>query len=458
MQKVQSERSKMLGTMPLKRLIPQISVPIMISMLVQALYNVVDSIFVAQYDANALTAVSLAYPIQMLMIAVSTGLGTGINSLISRRLGEKRSEEARVAAWNGIFLSAIGALMFVVFGLFFTRSAFHAMTGDATLQEMGTTYLSIVTTFCFGLFMAIVFERMTQSTGNTMLSMITQMVGAITNIILDPIMIFGLLGCPEMGIAGAAIATVIGQFCSMLTGFVLNQTRNRELHLHLPEFRIHMPIIRDILAVGFPSMIMASISSVMTLALNAILTRYGNTPISVLGIYFKLQSFVFMPVFGLSNGMVAILAYNFGARSRSRVYEGIRISLYYALGLMAVGMLAFMLIPHPLMRLFEKGENMEMTLMGIPALRTISLCFLPAAVGISLSTVFQSVGKGTYSLIVSLSRQLLVLLPSAWLLSEAFGTVSAVWWSFPIAELVSFVISLLMYRRVNRKMLQPLEE
>lgn len=451
------ERSQMLGTMPMTRLVPKISVPIMISMLVQALYNIVDSIFVARYDPNALTAVSLAYPIQMLMIALSTGLGTGINSLISRKLGEKRPGEALQAARNGIFLQLCGSALFVVLGLFFSRVFMGMFTPDPVLRELGTTYLSIVCTVSFGLFVSITFERMMQATGNTLLSMTTQMTGAVVNIILDPILIFGLCGMPRMGIAGAAWATVIGQVLGMGLGFILNQRRNPELRLTFRGLRIDGRIIRDILAVGLPSAVMSSISSVLNVLMNLILIAYGNAAVSVLGVYFKLQSFVFMPVFGLSNGLVPIVGYNFGARMKKRVYGAVKVALVYAIAIMGVGMAVFMLMPETLMGLFESGDVSELTEIGVVALRTISTHFILAAIGITLSTVFQAVGRGSYSLIMSLCRQLIVLLPAAWLLSR-LGGLNAIWWSFPIAEAVSLTICLCLYRKCDREMLKSLEE
>lgn len=455
MEMEQQERSKLLGTMEMGRLVAKVSVPIMISMLVQALYNVVDGIFVARYSADALTAVSLAYPIQMLMIAVSTGLGVGINSLISRRLGAKRADEAREAAKNGIFLQLCAFALFFVFGLFFAKPFFRLFTPVEVLQELGGEYLSIVCTFSFGLFMSVCLERMMQATGNTMLSMSTQLLGAVVNIILDPIMIFGLCGCPAMGVAGAAIATVIGQIAGMLLGLILNQTRNRELHLDFRGFRPDGQILRGVLSVGFPSIIMQSISSVMNVTMNLILMAYGNTAVSVLGVYFKLQSFIFMPVFGLSNGLVAIIGYNYGARLRQRIYSAIKVAVKLALLIMGVGMLAFLLIPQVLLSLFEAGEASELTEMGVVALRTISSHFLLAAVGITLSTVFQAVGKGLYSLLMSLSRQLIVLIPSAWILSR-LGGLNAIWWSFLIAEFVSLILCLAFFRRVDRTMLRNL--
>ena len=464
MSQTTSERSRMLGTMPMTQLVPKISIPIMISMLVQALYNVVDSIFVARFDANALTAVSLAMPVQMLMIAVSVGLATGVNSLISRRLGEKRSEEARTAAWNGLFLELCGFAAFLIFGLFFTKPVFDSLSGGLeegirdVIRGYGYQYLGTVTVFSIGLMTSVIFERMMQSTGNTMLSMITQLSGAVTNLVLDPIMIFGMLGCPRLGALGAAIATVIGQWVSMTVGFCINQTKNQELRLRLSEFHVHGRTIQEILAVGIPSTVMQAISSVMNIIFNMILMPYGAVAVNVLGVYFKLQSFVFMPVFGLSNGMVAIVGYNYGARQRKRVYESIRVVLIYALAILGIGMLAFLLIPETLLSLFEQeGGDAALTSMGIPALRTICMCFLMAGGGITLSTVFQAVGKGSYSLIISLCRQLLVLIPSAWMLSELTHDVNSVWWSFVIAECVSLVISILFFRRVDRTMLRRLD-
>ena len=400
-----SERSKMLGTMPMTKLVPKIAIPIMISMLVQALYNVVDSIFVARFDANALTAVSLAMPVQMLMIAVGVGLATGINSLMSRRLGEKRPDEARAAAWNGLFMELCGFVLFLIFGLFFARPVFDSLSAGleenlrGTIRAYGYQYLGTVTTFSAGLMASFVFERMMQSTGNTLLSMMTQLSGAITNIILDPIMIFGLLGCPQMGALGAAIATVVGQWVSFVVGLTINQTKNVELRLKFSEFRIQGRIIREILAVGFPSVVMQAISSVMNIIFNMILMPYGAVAVNVLG------------------------------------------------------------IPEVLLSLFEQaGGDAALTAMGVPALRTICLCFLMAGCGITFSTVFQAVGKGNYSLVISLCRQLIVLIPSAWILSMLTHNVQMVWWSFVIAELVSLVISLMFYRRVNRTMLMRLEK
>ena len=449
---MQQEKSRILGEMPMAKLVPTVSVPIMISMLVQALYNIVDGIFVAKYSPEALGAVNLAMPLQMLMIALSTGMGTGINSLISRRLGEKNPAEARLAAKNGLLIEACGWLLFVVVGLFIARPFMSAFTDDAALIDQGTTYLTIVCVFSFGLFMSICMERMLQASGNTKASMLTQLTGAVTNIILDPVFIFAL----DMGVAGAAIATVIGQWVSMIIGFILNQKTNPELKLTWDRFRPQLHIMKPIFTVGLPSTVMQAISSLLNVLMNMILMGFGTTAMNVLGVYFKLQSFIFMPVFGLSNGMVPIVAYNYGARNRKRVYERIRACLIFAAVIMLAGMLLFLFAPNTLMGLFDSSEDGELIALGRVALQTICLCFLPAAAGITLSTVFQAVGKGMYSLIMSLCRQLVVLLPAAWLLSKV--SLNAVWWAFPIAEVASLAICLILFARCNRKLLRPLED
>ena len=359
-----TERSRMLGTMEMRKLVPTVSVPIMVSMLVQALYNIVDGIFVGQYSPDALTAVNLAMPMQMLMIAVSTGMGTGINSLISRRLGEKRPHDARDAARHGILIEVVGWLLFVIVGLFFARAYIGMTNPKAEVLEMGTLYLRIVCTLSLGQFMSICFERMMQATGNTTLSMITQLSGAVTNIILDPILIFSC----QMGIAGAAVATVIGQVVSCTAGFVLNQWKNRELRLTHEGFRFDWKTVQNILVVGIPSTIMQAISSVCTTLMNMILAGFGDIYVNVLGVYFKLQSFVFMPVFGLCNGMVPIVGYNFGAQKKKRVYECVRVCLVYALVIMAVGALLFLAVPNLLMMPFDSSADKALTAEGCVAL------------------------------------------------------------------------------------------
>ncbi|MBQ7848381.1 MAG: MATE family efflux transporter [Clostridia bacterium] len=445
------ERSRMLGEMPMHRLVPTVSVPIMISMLVQALYNIVDSYFVAQYAETALSAVNLAYPLQMLMVALSVGMGTGLNSVISRRLGERNTKEARRSAMNGLFLEGCSWLLFVVIGLFVSRPFIASFTDDAALIQQGTTYLTIVCTCSFGLFGAITMERLLQASGNTKASMLTQLTGAVVNIALDPVFIFVL----DMGVAGAAVATVIGQIASMLLGFFLNQTRNAELKLAWDHFRPDMSIIRSIFVVGLPATVAQAISSVLNVAMNALLMGFSAAAMNVLGVYFKLPSFIFMPVFGLTNGMVPIVGYNYGARSRKRVYECVKVSLVWAMTIMFLGMVLFLTVPEFLMGLFDKTADGEIVRIGSVALRIISSHFLLAAAGITLSTVFQAVGKGGYSLIMSLCRQLVVLLPAAWLLSKI--SLNAVWWSFLIAEAVSLTICLILFVRCDRRLLRPLD-
>ena len=457
------DRSAMLGTMKMTRLIPKISIPIMASMLIQALYNIVDSIFVSRFDPNGLTAVSLAFPFQMLMIALSTGMGTGINSLVSRRLGERQPREARQAAWNGLLVEGVGSLLFILFGLLLSGPVMRLVVSDklmdyTSILSMGTDYLSVVTLFSTGLFMAIYFERLLQATGNTVLSMITQMAGAITNIVLDPILIFGYLGFRPMGVLGAAIATVIGQWLSALLGFIFNQRKNPELRLNPKDFKIIGRDLSGILAVGIPSTVMQAIGSVMNVGMNAILSGFeqSNAALNVMSVYFKLQSFIFMPVFGLSTGIIAILAYNYGARNKERIYSCIKTALIWACVIMLIGTLIFMLFPQQLMSIFESDTNPEltsqMTDIGVVAMRIISSSFILAAIGITLSTVFQAVGKGVYSMVVSICRQLVVLLPAAWLLARLTGSVYAVWWCFPIAEIAALIISIYYYRKCDREL------
>lgn len=454
---MQKERSRMLGEMPMRRLVPTVSVPIMISMLVQALYNIVDSYFVAQYSNAALSAVNLAYPLQMLMIALSTGVGTGLNSVISRRLGEKNRAQARRAAMNGLFVEECCWLLFVVIGLFFSRPFIASFTTNPDLIEQGTTYLTIVCTCSFGLFGAITMERMLQASGNTKASMVTQLTGAVVNIALDPVFIFVL----DMGVAGAAIATVIGQVASFALGFWLNQHRNPELRLKWDRFRPDLRIIRSIFVVGFPATVAQAISSVLNVAMNALLMGISAAAMNVLGVYFKLQSFIFMPVFGLTNGIVAIIGYNFGARNKKRVYQAIKVALIFALCIMLVGMLLFTFLPETMLSLFDAADETaveqtaEMYRIGVPALKIICLSFLGAAVGIILSTVFQAIGNGMLSLMISMCRQLVVLLPAAYFLAP-YG-INAVWWAFPIAELVALTLVLLAFRWADKRYIKPLD-
>lgn len=442
-----------MGTMPVNRLLLSMAVPIMISMLVQALYNVVDSIFVSRVGENALTAVSLAFPVQSLMIAISVGTGVGINALLSRSLGEKNFDEADRAANNGVFLAVMGSLVFMLFGFFFAKQFFLSQTSDPEIIGYGVQYLQICTIFSIGMFGQMTFERIMQSTGKTMYTMVTQGAGAILNIILDPILIFGLLGMPAMGVSGAAVATVIGQCVAMLLALFFNLTKNKEIKLTIKGFRPNGGTIKRIYAVGIPSIIMQSIGSVMVLGMNNILMSFSSTATAVFGVYFKLQSFVFMPVFGLNNGMVPIISYNYGARHKHRMVKTMKISVMYAVAIMLVGLLIFQVGPGMLLGMFNASEDM----MGIGtiALRTISWSFLFAGFSIVISSVFQALGNGMYSLIVSVVRQLMVLLPIAWLLSKS-GNVNLVWLAFPLAELIAAIVTALFMKKVNRVIIHPM--
>ena len=442
-----------MGTMPVNKLLISMSLPIMISMLVQALYNIVDSIFVAQLSENALTAVSLAFPMQSLMIAAATGIGVGINALLSRSLGEKAFDRANRAAMNGIFVELAACVIFMILGLTITRTFYEVQVGKGEITDLGVEYLSIVTVFSLGIFMQITCERLLQATGKTVYTMCTQGLGAIINIIFDPILIFGLCGAPKMGIAGAAAATVLGQFVAAILALILNIKKNREIHITLKGFRPDGHIIRTILAVGIPSMIMQAIGSVMVFCFNKILNGFSSTAVAVFGVYFKLNSFVFMPVFGLNNGMVPIIAYNYGAHSRERMTKTIKYSVCYAVAIMIIGLAVIQIFPDKLLELFNASETMMS--MGITALRIISLSFCFAGVCIVFSSVFQALGKGVISMLVSFVRQLVILLPAAYLLS-LLGDVNLVWWSFIIAEVITVVFSSFMYMRVYNKIIKPL--
>ena len=452
---MEERRENRMGTMPVGKLLVTMSLPIMISMLIQALYNIVDSIFVAQIGENALTAVSLAFPVQNLIIAVGIGTGIGINSLLSRRLGERRFDDANAAAENGILLSLCNWLVFAIFGGLFSEAFFRAFTDNPEIISMGTDYLTVCTVFSFGCFMQFACERILQATGITIYNMITQATGAIINIILDPIMIFGLFGFPRLGVKGAAVATVIGQIVAMLMGLWFNAKKNREIHMDFRHFRPNGRIIGEIYKVGVPSIVMQSIGTVMTIGMNKILIAFSETAVAVFGVYFKLQSFVFMPIFGLTNGLVPIVAYNYGARKRHRITGSIRHALVYALSIMALGTLLFQLLPAPLLRLFKASD--ALLAIGVPALRIISISFLGAGVGIVLSSVFQAMGNGVLSLTMSVARQLAVLLPVAWLMARFVG-LDAVWAAFPVSEYVSVTIALFMYRYVYHNHIAPLVE
>lgn len=449
-----SQKENKMGVMPVNRLLLSMSVPMMISMLVQALYNVVDSMFVAQINENALTAVSLVFPIQNLMISVGVGTGVGINALLSRSLGEREYEKANQAASHGVLLAVLSYLAFAVIGVAGAGMFMRLQTQDLQIVKYGTQYLQICCIFSFGLFLQITFERLLQSTGKTMYTMISQSLGAVINIILDPIMIFGLFGFPRMEVAGAAAATVAGQIIASIVGFVLNKRKNTDIHLTWKGFKISGHIIKEIYAVGVPSIVMSSIGSVMTFGMNKILIAFSSTATAVFGVYFKLQSFVFMPVFGLNNGMVPIVAYNYGARQKKRITKTILYSAYYAVGVMFVGAVIFQVFPGQLLNIFNASATMKE--IGIPALRTLSICFVFAGFCIVCSSVFQALGHGVLSLWVSLVRQLCVLLPVAYVLAKV-GGLHWVWWSFPVAEIFSVCMSAAFIRHVYKKEIAPLE-
>ena len=457
MDKNQTQENKM-GVMPVGRLLVNMSVPMMASMLVMALYNIVDSMFVARVSENALTALSMAFPVQNLMVALAAGLGVGLNAVLSRALGAKDERSVSKAASNGLFLMLLCAAAFMLLGATCSRLYFEAQTDIAEIVEGGVMYTGIVTVGCLGLFMQILFERLLQSTGRTVLTMYSQLVGTVINIVLDPILIFGLLGMPRMGVAGAALATILGQWISAAVGLTMCLRKNPEVKLTLKRFRPEGAMLRRILSIGVPSVIMQSIGSVMVFGMNQILIAFTATATAVFGVYFKLQSFIFMPVFGLNNGVVPIVAYNYGARKPDRIVKTIKLSVMYAMGIMFLGFLAFQLAPDLFLSMFlAEGETSgDLLSIGVPALRTISISFLFAGFCIVCSSVFQALGHGVLSLVVSVVRQLMVLLPVAFLLSR-IGGLAVVWWAFPIAELFSVGLSALFLRRVYRKEIHPLE-
>ena len=453
--KVENIQENKMGTQPIGRLMITMSLPIMISMLVQALYNIVDSIFVAKIHKDALTAVSMAFPIQTLMIAVGAGTGVGIKALLSKSLGEKNFERANRSANNGIFLAFVSFLLFVVIGLCTTGIFYDFQTDNEAIRQYGKDYLYIVTMASLGIFMQMTFENLLQSTGKTIYSMYTQGAGAIINLILDPCLIFGWGPFPEMGVSGAALATVIGQFVAAGLGLLLNIKVNKELVISLKKYPPEKKTCKQIYAVGLPSIIMQSIGSVMTFALNKILIGYSDTAVAVLGVYFKLQSFIFMPIFGLNNGYIPIIAYNYGARKKKRIIKAFKCGALLAVSIMAVGMVIFLTIPDVLLGFFEADD--EMLEIGVPALRIISAHFVLASFSIIMISTLQGLSKGIYSMIVSFSRQIIVLLPAAYVLSKCFG-LSAIWWAFPIAEVVSMTLCALFLAKTYRKMIKPLED
>ena len=451
---MEERRENRMGSWPIPKLLVSMSLPIMASMLIQALYNVVDSIFVARVSEDALTAVSLAFPVQSLMIAVAVGTAVGINALLSRKLGERNFEDANMVADNGIFLAFVSSIAFALFGFFGVRAFFSAFVEQGPVMEMGIAYTSIVCCLSLGLFESVAGERLLQATGITIYSMYSQMSGAITNIILDPILIFGWFGLPKMGVAGAAVATVVGQFVSMFMNIYFNVSKNHEITISFKGFKPSGRIIGEIYRIGLPSICMQAIGSVMTFGMNKILILFSQTAVSVFGLYFKLQSFIFMPLLGVTNGMVPIVGYNFGARSRERIMQTIKMAIMMATAIMAFGTVLFWAIPEfMLVTFFDASETMVS--IGVPALRIISTHFIIAATAIVLSSSFQALGHGVYSLIMSFMRQLVVLLPVAWVMGK-YVSLDAVWLAFPIAEVMSVTVALVLFHRLYNRQIKNL--
>ena len=442
-----------MGVMPVGKLLLSMATPVMLSMLVQACYNIVDSIYVSQISENALTAVSMAFPVQNLMIGFATGTGVGMNALLSRSLGCGDREKANRAAGNGAFLAAVWCLMFMVLGGLFSRTFYDIQTDTPEIAEGGGEYLRICSLWSFGLFGAILFERMLQATGRTVYTMFTQATGAILNILLDPLFIFGGFGIPAMGVAGAAVATVLGQMASFVLGMVFHFLKNRDIRLRWYHLKPSWPVLKPILGVGIPSVIMVAVGSVMNFTMNWILRGFSNTAVAVFGAFYKLQSFILMPIIGLNNAMVSIVAFNYGAGSPRRIKKTVMLSCLIALGFALVGLLSFELTPDLLLGMFEPSE--EFLEIGRPALRIIGWHYVMAAFCIVFNSVFQALGNGIYATITSMARQLVVLLPVAWLLSLT-GELRLVWWAFPIAEVVSLLVSSGLLLRLYRSKIRPL--
>ena len=453
-------------TMSEGKLLLNMALPLVISMIVQALYNVVDSIYVAGYSENAVTALSLAFPIQNLQIGFATGIGVGMNSLLSKSLGEGNQDRANRAAGNGIFLMVATAALFMLFGFVGVDAYYNMQPISAETAKAGAEYSSICCIFTLGVFIQILCERLLQASGRTVYSMITQMTGALLNIILDPLFIFGsaafgldFLNIPAMGAAGAAVATVIGQWCGAILGIIFNLTKNPDIHFGLSYIKPRKDIVGKILAVGIPSIIMMSIGSIMNFTMNQIFLGFpeiGETASGVFGVYFKLQSFFLMPLFGINNASISIVAYNYGARQPKRIVRTLKLAVGTAMVIMLLGLSVFQLFPDVLMGIFSKGdEGSHFMTIGVSALKIVSIHFPIAATGIALGASFQAMGNGIYSTITSLCRQLFALLPAAYLLSLT-GDVNAVWWSFPIAEVVSLIVTLLLFSRIYRQKIKPL--
>lgn len=446
-----TQENKM-GTMPIGRLMLTMSWPAMLSMLIQALYNVVDSIFVAMISESALTAVTLIFPIQMLLISVAVGTGVGVNSLIARRLGAKRYDEADLAASHGFRISFINWAVFALFGLLFSKVYMSAYSDSLYIVENGALYLLITTVFSLFVFIQVNTEKVLQATGNMLLPMICSLSGAIVNIIFDPLLIFGIGIFPEMGVVGAAVATVFGQFVSMCFGLMLLFGRKHLVNVKIKGFKLNWEIVKDIYNVGFPAMLMQSIGSIMLFCINGILA-FSETAIAVLGSYFRLQSFIFMPVFGLNQGAMPIMGYNYGARNKERLMKAYRVGIMIAVVIMAIGTLIFLTFPTQLLGLFSASERMLE--IGVPALRIICLCFIPASFGILTSTIFQATGHGMLSMWQALIRQLIGIVPLVWVLIK-MGGLSLVWWAWPLAEILGIIYSVIFVRKLYKKEIEPL--
>ncbi len=448
------EENKM-GVKPVKPLIVGMALPMMLSMLVQALYNIVDSYFVAKVSEDAVTAVTLAFPMQNLMISIGMGTCVGVNALLSKALGQKNKKAVDDAANTGLLLTAVHFVLFLIIGFFLSSVFIHSQTDNAQIASYAISYLKIISVMSFGCFFQVMFERLLQSTGKTQLSMISQMSGAIINMVLDPIMIFGLYGFPRMEVAGAAVATCIGQVCACVIGFVLNIKYNRDISISLSKmFKPHFETIKKVYIIGIPSTLMMAIGSLMTYFMNLILGGFSSTAQAVFGIYFRLQSFFFMPVFGLNNALIPVLAYNFGAKRKDRIMEALKFTVVVAVCIMLTGTATFMAIPKQLLLIFEASE--EMLAIGVTALRIIGLNYPMAAVAIVLGSVFQAFAKSQYSFFTSVARQLVVLIPVAWLLAQT-GVISNVWWAFPISEVVSLAVTFVFFKKVKKEVVDPLE-
>ena len=449
----QQERSKMLGTMPMNKLVPKVAVPIMISMLVQALYNVVDSVFVSHVSESALTAVSLAFSLQNVMIAVGVGTGVGVNAMLSKSLGEKNQSRANATAKNGIFLSLCSFVVFLVIGLTCMKPYFYAQTSDAAIAQQGIQYLSVCCIFSLGLFTQTMGEKLLAATGRTHLSMISQLVGAVVNIILDPIFIFGYCGEALSGTTGAAVATVIGQFCGAGMTLFFNLNRNPDIQISFKGFRPSAKAIGRIYTVGLPSIAMQCVGSLMTFGMNLILMSFSATAVAVFGVYFKLQSFVYMPVFGMNNGIVPIIAYNYGAGKPKRITDTLKLGVICSVAIMIVGLLLFQLIPVQLLGMFAPTD--DMIRLGETALRIFSVSFVFAGVSIVLSSGFQALGNGFYSMIVFIVRLIVPTLPFAWLFG-IIGGVDCIWWSLPVSDLLGLIVAILLMRRIYKNVISKM--